>query len=375
MKKHSIIKIFFIHIFLCIPGFQISAQTLKPQTELFFTQAENCYSLKLTGVEPSAIQMELPELPSGTRFISSKKEEFISENNDHGTLITIWFNFAYPGLTQLHPLLTRINGRLRYFEFEQVMVHENPALISPVLEVSFENIQNIQTDKKKSKKIINVKKGEKIIFDLSTRYSVQILNFSWEIPKDSIFTEKQRFDFTSGNEKITQFTEKPIPLSRFEWQILKDGTFTLPEFSVTAIAYNGSKKALKLTQNIEIHVSDEINKKTNNDFYKIDNIFSSSFEPDKNESSVEKNQNNLTEPDYEKMALKEKLTFWQKLTGKKYAVFKGGLVYTIPEEKSGGQFFTGGPKIKITETAGNWIFIEGKEFSGWTQSINLIKIK
>lgn len=335
---------------------------------------ENCYNLELPGVEPAAIQMELPELPLGTKFISSKKEEFISENGQRGTLITLWFTFAYSGDIRISPLLTRINGRLKYFEFEPVTVYENPNLISPKLEIAFENPNNLITDKKSGKTQLKVRQGEKFAFILKIRYCLQITDFKWIIPKDSIFTETERFEFANGTQRSSQFTSEAKNLSRFEWQILKEGTYQLPQILVGTLAFNGSKKTLTIPKNIEIIVSGEKLENTGEVSVPAANIFESAFT--KTESAESYGKNALTSrSECEKLASKEHLTIFQKLFGRRYAIFAGGLIFPIPETKSNGQNFSGGQKIKITEKTENWSFIECEEFSGWTKNENLFEIK
>ncbi|WP_294429260.1 hypothetical protein [uncultured Treponema sp.] len=347
---------------------------VKAHSEIFFTQTENCYALELPGVDPSLIQMELPELPLGTKFISSKKEGFRADSGELGTVISLWFNFAYSGVTRIPPLLVKIKNRTYYFEFEKVMVHENPSLISPVLEIVFENPKNLISDKKTGRKTLKVRKGEKISFVLSLRYAVQVLDFSWKIPKDSIFTETERFDFANGITKITQFTGDAKNLSRFDWQILKDGTFSLPEISVRALAYNGSQKELHLNQNIALAVSGVASNLSDDKGIKGSDVFSAAFEKPSEQDFAEK-QKAFTREDCEIMSQKERRSLMQKLFGKKYAVFSGGEIYPVPEKKSNGQAFSGGQKVKVSEQAGEWAFVECNEFSGWTLNENLFEIR
>ncbi|MBQ9207350.1 MAG: hypothetical protein IJ158_11655 [Treponema sp.] len=358
-------------IFLCVPLF--ADLKVKAQSDIFFTQTENCYILELEDVEPHTVTMELPDLPLGTAFLSSKKEEFVSENGHRGTVISLWFNFSESGITQFSPLLVKINGRPSYFEFERTIVRENPALISPVLEIQFKRPANLTTLKNGQKSLF-VKKGEKISFTVFLRYGVQILDYKWTIPKDSIFTEITRSDFANGAQKITQFTNEAKNLSQFEWQILKEGIYTLPQISVTAVSYNGSQKTLSLPQNIEISVSNEKYQTNDSYFSKNNTVFASSFEKPAQEVQNQE-EKSLTKKDFEERAKKEKLTFFQRLSGKKYAIFSGGKIYSIPEKSAVGQQFSGGQKVKISEHAGDWSFIEYETFSGWTLTENLIQIK
>lgn len=362
-------------IFLAILSFPIFAQDVRvrAQSEIFFTQTENCYVLELDGVEPKSVLMELPDFPIGTRFLSSKKEEFVSRAGNRGTLISLWLSFSDSGMTRIPPLLVKINGKSNYFEFEQVMVHENPALVSPVLEIHFDSPKNLKP-LKNGQKSLTVKKGEKISFTLSIRYGVQILDYKWKIPNDSIFTEVARFDFANGAQKIGQFTSEAKNLSQFEWQILKEGAYSLPQISVKAVSYNGTQKMLSLPQDVEIIVSGE--KYANNDIHdsKNTNMFASAFEKPLQENEMQA-KNARTRADFENLAQKEKRTIFQRLLGKKYAVFAGGEICSVPEKSASGQQFAGGQKVRISESAGEWSFIEHEEFSGWTRTENLIEIK
>ncbi len=373
LKSPFLILFFFFSLSLyALPSAkEIRELKVRPRSEIFFTQMENCYALEIDGISPSQVMMELPELPLGTRFISSKKEEFISQNGQRGTLISLWFTFSEAREIHLPPLLIRISGKNHYIEFEPVSVYENPNLISPGLEITFEN-KKISSGKD-GRKSLSVCQGEKIIFTLALRYGTQILDFKWNIPKDSIFTENMRFEFARGNQKITEFTTEKQDLARFEWQILKEGEYSLPEITVTALSYNGSKKILSLPDSTRIIVKGKSRTETlaNKD---MKNIFESAFKKNDEETMPAK-KTAPTRKECELMASQSRLSFFDKLFSRKYAIFSGGIVSSVPEEKMSANTFEGGKKVRITESAGEWAFIENEDFSGWTMNENLIEIK
>lgn len=357
----------------------LSAENFKslqvlPQSEIFFTQTENCYSLELDGVQPAKVQMDLPELPLGTKFISSKKEEVINAQGQRGTLITLWFTFAYTGNTRIPPLMTRINGRTHFFEFQPVYVYENPALISPILEITFDSPHKISGGSKNSKRAISVQKGEKLRFTISLKYGTQILDFKWKIPKDSIFAETERFEFANGGQKITEFTTEGKNLAKFEWQILKEGEYSLPEIIIAALSYNGVKKTLYLPQDIIVSVSPKTHKEADDEKNLSSNIFEEAFQPSQTDIFEEKNSAPSKE-ECKKIAENSRRKFCDIIFSRKFAVFAGGEIYTVPETKSRGQTFAGGQKVRVTETAGDWAFIECKEFSGWAKNDSIFLIK
>ena len=381
MKSWIIRKIaFLLLMFFCLPIHSLpSRKVLKeikvlPQSEIFFTQMENCYSLKIPDIEPGKIQIDLPELPLGTKFISSKKEEFIGEDGKRGTQISLWFTFSYSGNTRIPPLMARIAGKTYYFIFEPTYVYENPALISPVIEISFEGREIPKADKKTGQKVIKAFAGDKLYFTVSLRYGIQVIDFKWKIPRDSIFREVERFEFANGEEKITEFTTESKKIARFEWQILKEGIYALPEITIGTISYSGLKKQLSLPQNIFLSVSEKKAYIAPETQASGENIFETAFE--KNEEEAKNSANEaLSVEECRRIAQNTKLSFFDRLFRRKFAIFTGGEICSVPEEKISGQTFTGGQKVRITERAGKWSFIECKEFSGWTKNDNIIEVK
>ena len=344
---------------------------VRPRSEIFFTQMENCYALEILGISPSQVMIELPDLPPGTRFISSKKEEFISPSNQHGTLISLWFSFSDSGETNFSPLLVRIGGKTHYIEFEPTFVYENPALIQPSLEIFFEN-KNLRTEKDGTK-TLSARQGEKLTFTVALRYGTQVLYFKWNIPKDSIFSESERFDFANGTQKITQFTTERKNLARFEWQILKAGEYALPEITVGTFAYNGSKKQISLPQNIRIIVAEKTQKESAAQS-NSSGIFKSAFEKPAEEINGEKK----SEPSREEckiIAEQARLSLFDRIFSRKFGIFSGGQISAVPEENASANHFGSGKRVRITESAGEWAFIECEEFSGWTKKENLFLIK
>ena len=377
-KKSFKFSVFFLFLpFFAFSSDNFSDKKLLPRSEIFFTQMENCYELSLVGVEPKNLQIELPDLPSGVKFSSSKKEEFVSERGERGTLLSLWFTFSESGESHIPPLFAKINGKNHYFEFESVFVHENPALISPKLEIDFKNQKNLT-----AKNTYTFKKGEKITFLLNVRYAVQILSFKWTLPKDSIFREVERADFANGKQKLTEFSYDTKNLARFEWQILKSGAYSLPEITVEAVTFNGEKRVLEEPKNVKIIVTNQNEPSENKalSFFpgRQNDIFENAFKnPDSENEPTGKKQINLVSEreKYEKLAKNTRLSFFEKHFGKKQAIFAGGQVKQVPEDKAVGQKFEGGEKVKIKEKTAFWSFVEGEQFSGWTKNDNLIELE
>jgi hypothetical protein len=218
---------------------QIRALHVVPQNKIFFTGAECGYTLTLPGIEPSNVQTELPSVPSGVQFLSSKRDEYIGSDGKLGTIVRLWFSFSSAGVYTFDPLSVMIGFRSYGLQFDTVTVYENPKTIMPVLSVRFDNDVSV-TDG--NVPVVSVAAGQKIHFTLYLKYAVQVVNFSWELPQNSLFTELKRYEITRGEPRGNDFSPNEIPVARFEWEPLVAGHCRLPDVHMTVTAYNGSRR-------------------------------------------------------------------------------------------------------------------------------------
>lgn len=389
---------------------QLRTLTVKPDTDIFFTAQMNGFTLEIPGIEPSNVQTDLPLLPSGVKFVSSKKEEFLDENSERGTVIHLWFTFTSTGPIKLPPLTTRINNRTFSLEFEHVTVYENPSLISPVLTVKFDDETKLKKDRKTGKEYYEITAGEEIAFTVLIQYTTQILNFSWELPKNSIFHETYRWEIAKRRaDKIqtqkAEFNPNAFPAASFVWKPLVEGNYNLPLISADAIAYNGSKKHIFIPV-VDIRVNKASAQKTTAENSVLSNEFSKAFEkPQENIAaepayittyadckkiaelrSIERNsaiwnwKAARTERKNYETAIgilsdeDEPRFFLFKLVSPQFAIFAGGAISSVPEEKSAAHNLSGGQRVRITEKAGEWYYIECKIFSGWVKQNQIFLI-
>lgn len=389
---------------------------VKADSEIFFTHAENGYTLLLPEIESSDVQTDLSSLPLGTKLVSSKKENFYDDEGAISTRIQFWFTFSDAGIAKLPPLIAKIKGRTYYFPFEEIKIYENPNLISPVLSVEFENPPKITKDKNGTE-IYNCVLGEEIRYKVEIQYFLQIINYSFVLPKDSIFEETKRAEITKSNveeSKIAskEFTTEKFLVAEYSWKPLKEGNFELPSTFVEATSYNGSRKSLSLPQ-ILFHVE-----KSNAEILSAKNDKKSS-QIFRNAFSAPKNQDISTSLQYDGLSQKsvpaptredckklaelrstEKHSFFsnqaakkrrefEKSLGiestenesknpfsfKKFGIFSGGNVSQIPEDKAPSHKIPPAQRVKITENAAGWLYIENKDFSGWVRAENVFVIE
>ena len=80
------------------------------------------------------------------------------------------------------------------------------------------------------------------------QYAIQLTQFNWEIPKDSLFEQLRTYEFTEIKRREKVVSDELIPISDFEWTPLVPGTTAFPRFTIQAIAYNGDKVTVRMPQ-------------------------------------------------------------------------------------------------------------------------------
>ena len=226
---------------------EIRSLKVNPDSTACFTAQENGFTLLIPGVEPAKISTDLPPLPQGVVLVTSKKEEFLSEDNERGTAVHLWFNFKDTGPVRLPPLIVKIEKRTFYIPFDDVTVFENPDLISPLVQIDF--ISGARQKRPDGDfKVFEAFEGEEIIFDVNLKYFTQIVSFDWKLPKNSIFKELNRSEYADGKTAGRNFSDKALNVARFSWRALVPGEYAMPEITFSAIAYNGSSRNLKAPQ-------------------------------------------------------------------------------------------------------------------------------
>lgn len=268
-------------------GFFVNAKTpsasairrlkVEPDSNAFFTAQENGFTLKIPGTDPLLVQTDLPQLPEGIQLITSKKEEYVSEQGERGTLVHLWFTFKETGPVRLPPLIVIIDERTFYLPFGNVTVFENPNLISPQLLVDF--ISGAKLNRSNGEiKVYEAVAGQEIIYELKLKYFSQILSFDWQLPKDSLFKELNRSDYARGKNAGRNFSDQALSVAQFSWKPLVPGEYIMPPVSISAVAYNGSTRSLSVPRIVIKVVSEENNqtqKTGNKEFSK--KIFGSAF--------------------------------------------------------------------------------------------------
>lgn len=238
-----------------------------PVNENNYSGEECCLQLKIPFVKADSVMASIPDLPAGINFVSLRRSEYADETS--GTKIELWLNFSEKGTYKLKFLRVTINGTLYNIPFKPITILENPRNMLPQLVVTFDNgVELIQQKRSSSRSKIafSEKNGVPLRFTVSLQYAVQLVSFYWSVPKNSLFTELERYEITTGTLRNSDFSEKKVPVASFEWQPLVTGNVYLPELKLIATAYNGSRVELSMPD-VLIEILENKNQinKSNND--------------------------------------------------------------------------------------------------------------
>ena len=424
---------------------EIREQKIVSEKGIFFTGQENGYTLTLPGIPPSTVQTELPTLPAGVNFLSSKREEFIDEDGDRGTIVQLWFSFTDTGTITLPPLSVQVGVRTFRLPFEQVKVYENPATIMPSISIDFGETKVVNEN---GLSVVKTEAGKPLTFTVSIYFCSQIVDFKWTLPKNSIFTETKRYGIAQGQNYGKVFSTEPLPVATFEWTPLSEGLYRLPDMYLMAIAYNGSRRTVDMPlYKIEVTPAQKRGASEGDADPSLTDVFASSFETPVEQTvvaparvvdcrriaelrTVERHsfpwsgareirrqfelENDISNGEREPsenlsgvlwglflvssmgwifFLVIKKLRFalilmlpsavflfaslaLQVSLSPRYAVFAGGEVSPVPEEKvTTTHTEVPGIRVRINERAGEWVYISAGETSGWVKTSALYEIE
>lgn len=183
---------------------------------------------------PGQIDVSMPDEKENISFRTLRKVE-----SNGGTKIEIWFLFSKTGTYTLNPLVVKIKNSRRQLQFSPVTIGINPKEQQPLCYIVTSGGRN---------RDLTVQAGQKISFKVCLQYAQQLVKFSWDIPKDSIFVQGREYEFTEIKQREKTVTDELIPVCDFEWTPLVPGTYSFPVFNITAVAYNGDRVDVRMPQ-------------------------------------------------------------------------------------------------------------------------------
>ena len=209
-----------------------------------YTKADIKFTVTIPNVRASQIQVLSATQDQDISFRTIRKSEDYKQN---GTTIEVWYNFAKEGDFTPSPLPMMIQNRRRTISFKPVTVTVDPSTMNPRIVLLFEDGTKVYSDAiNTGSPVLKIPTGKKIQLSVNLQYATQLTQFSWDLPKDSIFTCIQEFEFTEARYRERVYSHTLIPVASFEWTGLVPGLQKLPVFCLYAVGYNGARIELKM---------------------------------------------------------------------------------------------------------------------------------
>ena len=251
---------------------QINALRITPEEgQKLYTKTDIKFILTIPNVPSSQVEILSTDQQQEVTFRTIRKFESYEGN---GTSIEVWYNFSRKGNYKLRPLTLMIQNRRRTINFENLTLTDDPATMLPRIVLVFEDGREVYSDEAiPATPLMQIKTGKRLRFTVNLQYATQLLQFNWDIPKDSIFTCVKEYEITQAQPRERSYSHDLIPVASFEWTGLIAGMQKMPAFRLTASGYNGYRSELYLPEiQIEFIQNSETEKNLNEE-----DIFSSAF--------------------------------------------------------------------------------------------------
>lgn len=311
------------------------------------------------------------------------------------------------------------NSQNFHVKFPEILIAPDLSIQKPEIYICFDDKNTIKLDKETSTEkdnpviICHKQYDDKFSFTIFVKYAFDILHFDYEIPKNAILTQTNFFEHSKSslNTENEEYSEQLFPIASFDMVCLQTGKTEFPKISIQLENFQHQKEKIIL-ENYAVEI---LNYKKNHNI-KESKMFDSAFEdlePQKQQSqnttlqilsSEEKNLDDCIKLAKELKSKHQKkvlkifgitfillisllLLFLKKIKHKKSslaifsiffvililifiilflndknAVFLGGTVHSIPNEKSAEKtYINAGTPIKIIKNSGIWSFIEFTE--------------
>lgn len=253
---------FIAFIFCTFPSFSqtltasiIKELTIVPTAEQkMYAKEDLKFEVFLPYVKSNQVQIQSPSLAANVTFKQIKKyDDYVNG----GVKLEIWYNFEKKGEYQLPPLSLTIQNRKRTIKFAPVTINDNPADMSPRIVIEFANGTIIYSDQNSGEMVLPV--GEAMDFTVYLQYAVQLIQFTYDIPKDSIFTQAKVFEITEIKYREKKYSDELIPVATFEWTGLVKGKQVMPSLRLQVTGYNGYRTDIVMPEFTVEFVADEEN--------------------------------------------------------------------------------------------------------------------
>lgn len=249
-----------------------SLEIVASENQNMYIKTDLKFEVEIPDVLPFSVQVKNTDFPDNVNLKSLRK--FESFENNSATKLEFWLSFDKVGTYKFSKLPVLINGRTYYIRIRNVQIEENPENMNPRVVIVFKNGTTLYSDDFYSSKyysektnsaipVFDAKVGEKQEFTVYLQYAAQLIQFEWDLPKNSIFTQTKQFEITEVKYREKKFSKELIPVATFEWSGLAEGKMTFPEMNFVATGYKGYKTEITFPS-YEINFVKGLNKSNSN---------------------------------------------------------------------------------------------------------------
>lgn len=258
---------------------KINSLEISPaENQDLYIKSDIKFEVELPDVNPNSVQVRSADFGENVNLKSLRKSESIGKSTS--TKIEFWLSFDKVGVYKFAKLPLLINGRTYYIRVKSVEIEENPENLNPRVVVVFNDGTTLYSDDFYNSKYFSEKKNEiipifdapinqKLEFTVYLQYGVQLIQFEWELPKNSIFTQTKQYEITEVKYRENVYSKELEPIASFEWTGLVEEKMSFPKIKVVSTSYKGYKSEI-IFPSYEINfVKSDIqnNKKTENSIF------------------------------------------------------------------------------------------------------------
>lgn len=250
-------RLLILSIILIFSGTKLFSQTLTAakinelrivpaQDQQLYTDTDITFEVFIPYIRASQLEFSVPEEMDNVHFKTMHKSDVYEEN---GAQLTIVLNFSKKGEYKLKALPVVIKGTRRSIKFNPVTVKLNPKNQKPALVLEFVNGSKLSSENSSelNSALFESPAGKKIIFRVSLQYGVNLVQFNYDIPKDSIFTKLRDYEINEVKYREKEYSDALIPIADFEWTPLAEGNIKLPVFTATIVSYGGYRNEVVIS--------------------------------------------------------------------------------------------------------------------------------
>jgi hypothetical protein len=228
----------------------LNSLSFKCQEDYVFSSTNTVFAVDIARLPPEEIAIYLNSIPNNVELVSIKKVTYIppaSTGQGYGTHVEITVRFFSTGDIKLFAADLETKDGFFKIPFPTVHVWTNMQILKPEISVSVDG-KSVQDGE------MSCSVGDHVGYTVRVKYASSVRSISYEIPENSIFTERERLmKPDDGASQSGDFSPDFKDAARYDWRPLVTGDFELPPVNLVVQSYGGSFVSLPFPS-IRVHV-------------------------------------------------------------------------------------------------------------------------